>query len=155
MFDWLHSFGRLVVLWFEGDRVLAVLCVVVVLLGVGLWFSMKRWKARSLGDGNEVVPVGGQLVGLEMLQQSFCPLVLEWEVLTTEKGAGDIGDLERRLLQLQDLRLDLAYDVVVSLYSRGGTLNRRIPEILGRRFPEYGFYWDGGSVERKACGTGV
>jgi|GEM_PF-2849475 len=158
MFDWLHNLWRYVVLWFEADRGLAFLCLAVALAGVFLWFWLKKWKNRyspltpvmtKAGSGHgEGGSVRGDLLvlDLEQFRQGQSPLVLEWEVCMTEQGVGDIGDLERRLLHLQNLHLDSAYDVMVSLFSSDGASNQRIAEILGRRFPGYTFFWEGERV---------
>ena len=136
MVDWVHSFWQQVVLWYQADPVPALLCLLVGLAGICLWIELKKWglspdcrPVMSAMDGRRSASVqpDSDVAGP--------PLVLEWEVRTSERGIGDIGDLEQRLLRLRSLGLDAAYDVVVSLCADEGTSDQRVAEILTRRFP--------------------
>ena len=122
---------------YEGDQVLALLCLCVGITALLLWMWSRKWEwlrndrfARMVGTGTH---------GMTMPKRVERCLVLEWVVCKRPEGLGDIGDLEQSLLNLRRLHLDSAYHIVVSLSTDQGVLCPRIVEILGRRFPGYTF----------------
>jgi hypothetical protein len=153
MFERVHSFVQQVKAWlvslYEGDQVLALVCLFIGMVAILLWIWLKKWEwqrqhipvmARAgHPDTPEEFDLPGDSCRAEIPGGLSECLVLEWEVCKSPEGIGDIGDLEQKLTKLQKLRLDSAYNIIVFLSSDYGVLSPKVAEILGRRFPGYMF----------------